>query len=259
MRLDVYLTDKGICESRAKAQDAIQEGRVKVNGKIAKKSSMTVNENMQVEIEDAEIAFASRAGFKLYDVLDSFHIDLKDRVCLDIGASTGGFTDVCLQKGASYVYAVDVGKDQLIKRLREDKRVANMEGVNCRYIKADMFPLKPSFLCMDVSFISIKQILPVIAKEFEQIEMVVLVKPQFEAGKENVGKHGIVKSEKVHIEVLKSICEFVSQLGFYVHDLCASSVLGRDGNKEFVMHIKRQECHKVFPFKEIVKNYQVKR
>lgn len=259
MRLDVYLTNNGFCESRAKAQDAINEGRVKVNGKTAKKSSMPISEDMHIEIEDAEIAFASRAGFKLYDVLERFNIDLKNRVCLDIGASTGGFTDVCLQNGASFVYAVDVGRDQLIKRLREDSRVANMEGINCRYISADMFPLKPTFLCMDVSFISIKQILPVIAKEFEDIEMVVLVKPQFEAGKENIGKHGIVKNEKVHIEVLKSMCEFVTSLGFYVHDLCASSVLGRDGNKEFVMHIKCQECHKVFPIKEIVKNYQVKR
>lgn len=259
MRLDVYLSKCGLCESRAKAQDAIQEGRVSVDGVIVKKSSMPVEEAMEIHVEAPETAFASRAGFKLYDVLEPFRIDLHNRICLDVGASTGGFSDVCLQAGARLVYAVDVGRDQLLKRLKEDPRVVNMEGVNCRYLQREMFDLQPDFACMDVSFISIRQILPALASQFDNLEIVVLVKPQFEAGKANVGKHGIVKNEKVHIEVLQSMCTFVNTLGLYVHHLCASSVLGRDGNKEFVMHLKHEECRRVFPIKEIVKNYQVKR
>lgn len=259
MRLDVYLYNSGLCESRAKAQDAIAQGRVKVNGITAKKSSIPVEENMDIQVEAAALAFASRAGFKLYDVLEPFGIQLQDRICLDVGASTGGFTDVCLAQGAKLVYAVDVGKDQLIERLRNDARVVNMEGVNCRYLTRDLFACTPDFACMDVSFISIRQILPVLVSAFEDLEIVALVKPQFEAGKANVGKHGIVKKEKVHIEVLQSMCDYVRSLGLYVHHLCASSVLGRDGNKEFVMHIKREECHTVFAIRSIVKDYQVKR
>ena len=259
MRLDVYLSTQGLCDSRARAQDAIQEGRVTVNGRIAKKSSMPVDDSMDIKLEEAETAFASRAGYKLYDVLKPFEIDLEGRVVLDVGASTGGFSDVCLQNKARLVYAVDVGKDQLLERLKNDPRIINMEGVNCRYLSGDMFDPSPDFACMDVSFISIRQILPVLAEQFADMEIVALVKPQFEAGRAKVGKHGIVKNEKVHIEVLQSMCDYVKTLGLYVHHLCASSVLGRDGNKEFVMHLKHTQTHKVFPIRDIVKNYTVKR
>lgn len=259
MRLDVYLSTQGLCGSRARAQDAIQEGRVYVNGTAAKKSSMPVDETMDIQLIAAETAFASRAGFKLYDVLEPFAIDLKGRIVLDVGASTGGFSDVCLQNGARLVYAVDVGRDQLLERLKNDERIVNMEGTNCRYLHRDMFDPHPDFACMDVSFISIRQILPVLAEQFDDLEIVALVKPQFEAGRTKVGKHGIVKDEKVHVEVLQSMCDYVETLGLYVHHLCASSVLGRDGNKEFVMHLKHTENHTVFPIRDIVKNYTVKR
>ena len=155
MRLDVYLSTQGLCDSRARAQDAIQEGRVTVNGRIAKKSSMPVDDSMDIKLEEAETAFASRAGYKLYDVLKPFEIDLEGRVVLDVGASTGGFSDVCLQNKARLVYAVDVGKDQLLERLKNDPRIINMEGVNCRYLSGDMFDPRPDFACMDVSLISI--------------------------------------------------------------------------------------------------------
>lgn len=259
MRLDVALVTRGLCDSRMKAQDAILEQRVSINGQTAKKSSQSVADSDVLEVIDPAIAFASRAGFKLYDVLAPFAISLKERICMDVGASTGGFTDVCLQQGAKKVYAVDVGRDQLLPRLQQDVRVVNMEQTNCRYLKQEMFDPQPDFACMDVSFISIKQILPVLIKEFGGIEIVALVKPQFEAGKQAVGKHGIVRQEKVHIQVLSDMQAFVESLGVYVHHVAASSILGRDGNKEFIMHIKPEEKHILFPYRQIVKDYTVKR
>lgn len=259
MRIDVYLVERGLCASRMKAQDAIKEGRVRVNGKEIKKSSFAVDGAMQVEIQDEQLAFASRAGYKLFDVINDFRLDLQNRICIDVGASTGGFSDVCLKSGAKRVYAVDVGKDQLMPYLKEDDRVVNMESCNCRYLTKTMFHPLPDFACMDVSFISIKLILPVLIQEFDGIEIVVLVKPQFEAGKANIGKHGIVKNEKVHIQVLQDMIIFIESLGYFVHHLKASSILGRDGNKEFVMHVKKTPIQRVFPIRQIVKEYNVKR
>lgn len=259
MRLDQYLVSKQMFATRTRAQDGIQEGLVFVNEVPITKNSYDIGEEDVVRVEQAQLVLASRAGYKLYDVLEPFAISLQNRICIDVGASTGGFSDVCLQAGASMVYAVDVGKDQLLQRLKEDERIVNLEGVNCRYITSDMFHPQPDFACMDVSFISIKNILPALCDIVRTKEMVILIKPQFEAGSANVGKHGIVKNEKVHIQVLHDIVEFVSSLGLFVHHLCASSLLGRDGNKEFVMHIKEEPCHKVFPIKQIVKEYSKKR
>lgn len=259
MRLDQYLTVTNQFTTRARAQDAIKEGRVFVNDACISKNSFIVSKEDNIRVETSDHAFASRAGFKLFDVLEPFQIDLKDRVCIDVGASTGGFTDVALQAGAQFVYAVDVGKDQLLQRLKEDKRVVNMESTNCRYLEKKMFDKPITFACMDVSFISIKLILPSLFAIMDVKELVVLVKPQFEAGVSNIGKKGIVKNEKVHIQVLQDMVSFVEQEGYYVKHLCASSLLGRDGNKEFVMHIVETPCQSVFPYKEIVKNYQIKR
>lgn len=259
MRLDIYMVTEGLCSTRMKAQDAIQEGRVCVNGNIIKKNSFLIDESMEVKLQDAQFAFASRGGHKLYNALEAFQVDLTNRICIDVGASTGGFSDVCLKKGAQLVYAVDVGKDQLMPYLKEDARVVNMEGCNCRYITSSMFELYPDFGCIDVSFISVKLLLPVLISVFHKLELVVLIKPQFEAGKDKVGKHGIVKSEKIHIQVLQDMITFVESLGYYVHHLKASSILGRDGNKEFVMHIKHTPIQRVFPLREIVKEYNGKR
>lgn len=259
MRLDQYLVQHEYCTTRARAQDAIQQQRVYVNNKVMQKNSYHVEEEDCVRMIEEELSLASRAGFKLFDVLEDFGIDLNDRICIDVGASTGGFSDVCLKQGANLVYAVDVGKDQLLETLKENPRVINMEGVNCRYLTKEMFSPLPDFACMDVSFISIKCILPALLSVLSKKELVVLVKPQFEAGREYIGKHGVIKNEKVHLQVLNDIISYIETLGVYVHHVKASSLLGRDGNKEFVVHIKEEESHKVFPLKQIIKEYHTKR
>lgn len=259
MRLDQYLVKKGYMSTRSRAQDAIKEGCVSVNDKTVTKNSFDVVDTDTISVISNDIAFASRAGYKLYDVLEPFQIQLKDRICIDVGASTGGFSDVCLQQDAAYVYAVDVGKDQLLQRLKDDPRIVNMESTNCRYLQRSMFSKPIDFACMDVSFISIKLILPALFKIMEHVEIVALIKPQFEAGKQFIGKNGIVKDEKVHIQVLKDMVDFVHEQGYYVKNLCASSILGRDGNKEFVMHIVSEPCQHVFSYRDIVKHYEVKR
>lgn len=255
-RLDQYLVEKGFAETRSRAQDAIKDGRVHINDKVITKNAFSVDENDIVNYLDQEHAFASRAGKKLDAALTSFQIDLQKRIVIDVGASTGGFSDVCLQRDAAFVYAVDVGKDQLLERLRLHPKLKNMEGVNCRYLTDDMFPLLPSFACIDVSFISLKLILPALFRVLEKpFDIVALIKPQFEAGSKDVGKHGIVKDWKVHVRVLQEIHTFVEDAGYHVAHLEASSILGRDGNKEFVMHITDTAKPVVFSYKDIVKNY----
>ncbi len=259
MRLDQYLVETKAVSSRTKAQEAIKEGRVFIDGVRIRKCSFPVKEDACITVKKAELAFVSRAGFKLYDALMDFHIDMKDRIVIDVGASTGGFTDVCLKLGASMVYAVDVGHDQLAEELTHDPRVKEMSGCNCRYLKRDMFDPLPDFACMDVSFISIKQILPALLNVMDETEIVALIKPQFEAGRAYIGKNGIVRNEKIHVHVIDDMIKFVQSLGYFVHHLQASSILGKDGNKEFVMHIKKEPCHKVFPTLQIVRNYKAKR
>lgn len=258
-RLDQYLLKQGYVSSRSKAQDAIHEGRVFVEGKCIRKNAFLVNDEMHIELKDSELSFVSRAGFKLYDALQDFEIDLQDKIVIDVGASTGGFSDVCLKEGAKLVYAVDVGRDQLVQELREHPQVIEMSECNCRYLKRDMFEIAPNFACMDVSFISITYILPALIGIMDDIEMVVLIKPQFEAGKDAIGKHGIIKHDKIHIQVLRDMMAYVQSLGLSIHHLQASSILGRDGNKEFIMHLKKDTCHRVFDIMKIVKEDLIKR
>lgn len=259
-RLDQYLVEQLHVSSRSKAQDAIKEGRVTINGKVIYKNAYLVKSDDHVELKEEDLAFASRAGFKLYHALINFHIQLQDRIVLDIGASTGGFTDVCLHHGASYVYAVDVGHDQLIERLKQDIRVCNMEGINCRFLKPDMFDKKPNFACIDVSFISLKLIIPSLLSVLDDtFDIVALIKPQFEAGYQEVGKKGIVKDYKVHIRILQEMVDYITSLGLYVHHLEVSSILGRDGNKEFIMHIKKEPIQRVFLYKQIAQEDVKKR
>lgn len=259
MRIDQYLVEQQYFPTRSKAQDAIAQERVKINGTIVKKNSMAIKEADSIEVETAAIEFVSRAGFKLYDVVEDFQIQLQDRICMDIGASTGGFSDVCLQQGAKLVYALDVGKDQLDPSLRDHPRIDCREQLNCRYLERDLFQILPDFACMDVSFISIKLILPAIQRVMQDVELVALIKPQFEAGKEWIGKNGIIKDKKVHLQVLSDMISYVESLNLFVHHLQASSILGRDGNKEFVMHIKSTPCAKKFDLKKIVEESRVKR
>ncbi len=252
MRLDKALVQRGLVSTRAKAQDAINAGRVTVNGTVIDKNSYTVTDDAKIELAQETLSFASRAGFKLYDVLAPFQISLKDRIVMDVGASTGGFSDVCLQEGAAYVYALDVGSDQMASHLLNNPRLENREHVNCRYLTADMFDKAIDFACMDVSFISCKLILPAVIKCMEKPELVVLVKPQFEAGKAFINKHGVVKDLKVHERILKDMHEFICSLGIYVHHIQKSSVIGRDGNQEYVFHLKADVCHKLFDYKKII-------
>lgn len=259
MRLDQYLVEKGYFPTRTRAQDAIGKGCISVDGKTITKNSYAIEEGKQVTVLQEELVLASRAGFKLYDVVEDFQLCLQDRICIDVGASTGGFSDVCLRQGAKRVYAVDVGHDQLLEHLKNDPRIVNMEGVNCRYLTKDMFSPQPDFACMDVSFISVKLILPALISCMAHKELVILIKPQFEAGNAYVNKHGIVREERVHVQVLKDMLEYVSSLQLYVHHLQASSIFGRGGNKEFVMHIKEEPCRRSFDLVKIVREYHVKR
>lgn len=254
MRIDQLLVAQKLCASRAQAQDAIKASRVKVNGKTVTKCSQDFDETVAIEVEVAELAFASRAGLKLYHALVDFELSVKDRIVLDVGASTGGFTDVCLSQGASHVYACDVGSDQLIEKLRNDPRVSNMENVNCRYLEPAMFNPLPDFVCMDVSFISILSILPAVKACLKpEYEMVLLIKPQFEAGKKDIGKNGIVKDLKVHQRVLMKVINGLIALEIYPQKLVKSKVCGRDGNQEYVVYCSSKATQKVFDYQKIVK------
>lgn len=252
MRLDKELVERDIVSTRAKAQDAIAAGRVRVNDVVVSKKNFIVNDDDIITLQMEALSFVSRAGFKLYDVLEPFDIILTDRVVMDVGASTGGFSDVCLRGGAAYVYALDVGSDQMDPKLLNNPRLENREHINCRYLTSDMFERDIDFACMDVSFISCKLILPSVIACMKKIELVVLVKPQFEAGKAFVNKHGIVKDLKVHERVLKDMHDFISSLNLYVHHIKKSSVVGRDGNQEYVFHIKDTACEASFDYAAII-------
>jgi len=238
LRADVALNKRGLVASREKAQALIAAGLVTLNGKALSKPSVKVDESDVLTVCGSEHPYVSRGGLKLEKALQSFEVDPTGLVCMDIGASTGGFTDVLLQNGARHVYAIDVGADQLDAKLLADARVTNMEHINARALKMDMFPNRPALAVMDVSFISIKLILP---SAFEVLggngQMVSLIKPQFEAGREHIGKHGVVSKPAVHARVLEDILAFVPTLGWRVQALDFSPISGGDGNIEFLAHL----------------------
>ena len=206
VRLDQLVFDLGFTESRERAKTTIMAGHVFVNGQRADKPGMSVPEDASVEVRGDALPFVSRGGYKLDKALKVFLIDPKDKICIDCGASTGGFTDVLLQHGASKVYSVDVGYGQLAWKLRTDERVVNLERTNLRYITAEQIPEKLDMAVMDVSFISIKLVLPAVKELLKQdADYVCLIKPQFEAGREEVGKKGVVRDSAVHIEVIKNM------------------------------------------------------
>lgn len=252
MRLDKALVARSLCLTRAKAQDAIDAKRVSVNGVIITKNSYAVEEDMKIDILSPTQTFVSRAAFKLYDVIQPFELSIKDRIVIDVGASTGGFSEVCLKEGANHVYAVDVGSDQLDPSLYVYKNLTNMEHVNCRYLEPSMFDKEIDFCVCDVSFISLTLILPAVLNCMTKKECVLLIKPQFEAGKANIGKHGIVKDRKVHIRVLQAMEAFFQSQQMYIHHILASRVIGRDGNQEYVVHIKEDFCNQRFDYQQIV-------
>lgn len=235
LRLDRLLVDRGLTESREKAQALIMAGEVRVNGQRASKPGQPVEDTASVELL-AKIPYVSRGGFKLAGALSHFGIDPAGKVCLDIGSSTGGFTDALLQAGAARVHCVDVGAGQLAWKLRTDSRVALHEGINARELNAAEIGEPVDLITCDVSFISVTLILPAAAPILRPDgQMVILIKPQFEVGRGQVGKGGIVRDPALHEAACRRVVQAVSELGFET-GIMESPILGAEGNKEFLLH-----------------------
>lgn len=238
-RLDNAMVELGLCESREKAKSLIMAGIVYVNNQKADKAGTFIADSSKIEMRGNTLKYVSRGGLKLEKAVESFKLKIAGLVCMDVGASTGGFTDCMLQNGAKKVYSVDVGYGQLAWKLRTDERVINMERTNFRYVTQKDINDKIAFASVDVSFISLSKILPVLKTLLtEQGEAVCLIKPQFEAGREKVGKKGVVRDISVHKEVIRTVCEFAKDTGFKIGGLDFSPVKGPEGNIEYLMYLK---------------------
>lgn len=238
-RLDVILVSRGYAGSREKAKAIIMAGDVFVDGQREDKAGSTFDtDKIKLEIRGPALKYVSRGGLKLEKAMEQFGINLSESVCMDIGASTGGFTDCMLQNGAKKVYAIDVGHGQLAWKLREDERVVCMERTNFRYMQKEDIEEEPDFASVDVSFISLTKILlPARALLKDGGEMVCLIKPQFEAGREKVGKKGVVREPSVHKEVIEKVLDYADSLGFSVLHLDYSPIRGPEGNIEYLTHL----------------------
>lgn len=236
-RLDVLLVERALAETRQRAQALILAGEVTVNGQVVAQAGKTVPNDAAIVVR-APLQYVSRGGLKLAGALEAFHIEPREKICADIGASTGGFTDCLLQRGAVRVYAVDVGYGQLAWKLRTDARVVVMDRVNARYLEALPEPI--DLVTMDASFISLALLLPAIKRFLTaQGEIVALVKPQFEAGRDQVGRGGIVRDNRVHRAVLAKIVQRARDEGLCVRGICASPIQGADGNHEFFIRLSQ--------------------
>lgn len=241
-RLDILLTERGLAPSREKARGLIMAGQVRVDGQRVEKAGTEVAEDAELTIAKDALPFVSRGGLKLDKALKVFPLSLAGRVCADVGASTGGFTDCMLKNGAKHVYALDVGYGQLDWSLRNDERVAVMERRNARFMEPSWFDEAPSFASIDVSFISLRLILPPLVNCLtEQAEVVALIKPQFEAGRAEVGKNGVVRDEAVHARVCTELLRFAAQVGFTPLGLSFSPITGPKGNIEFLLYLGKGE------------------
>ena len=241
-RLDVLLLDRGFSDSRQRAKAIIKAGEVYVNNQRADKPGELFLEDAQVELRGTGQKYVSRGGLKLERAIAAFSLELGERVCMDVGASTGGFTDCMLQNGAKQVYAIDVGYDQLAQKLRCDPRVVNLERTNARGLTRQQVPAVIDFFSMDVSFISMTLILPAVRELLsERGSGVCLIKPQFEAGREKVGKNGVVRDPRVHIEVIEKIIDFSLTHGFSVLGLDYSPVKGPQGNIEYLIYLGKAD------------------
>lgn len=241
-RLDVLVCERGLADSRQRAQAVIMAGQVYVAGQKATKAGMTVEEDAQIEFRGQSLRYVSRGGLKLEKAMETWPITLDGAVCGDIGASTGGFTDCMLQNGAVKVYAVDVGYGQLAWSLRSDGRVVCLERTNARYLTHEQVPDELDFASVDVSFISLKLILPALRGLLKPTGHVVcLVKPQFEAGREKVGKKGVVRDPAVHQEVLEHFLDHAKEAGFAVKDITFSPIRGPEGNIEYLGYLSAEE------------------
>ena len=240
VRLDQLVFDLGLTESRERAKTTVMSGLVFVDGKRIDKPGTQVSPDSKIEVKGSAIPYLSRGGLKLEKALKVFHIDPTGMHCIDCGASTGGFTDVLLKNGAEKVFAVDVGYGQLAWSLRQDERVVNMERTNIRHISPEQIPEALDLAVADLSFISLKLVLPAISSVLkDKAELVCLIKPQFEAGKDEVGKKGVVRDESVHLAVIESILDFVPTIGLTVLGLDYSPIKGPEGNIEYLCYMKK--------------------
>lgn len=243
-RLDVFMSEIGLCKSRETAKKLITQGFVTVDGAVCKKPSESVSEHSEILCTGDE-KYVGRGGFKLEKLLSEAKVDLSNKVCADIGASTGGFTDCMLQSGALRVYSIDVGHNQLAAKLREDTRVISIEGMNVRDMNEGSIPEKVDFISVDISFISLKlAVLPLLSIMKDDGYLALLIKPQFEVGRENVGKGGIVKSQKSHIRMLYDITDFFHENGLFYKWFSFSQIRGGDGNIEYLALLSKEsvEC-----------------
>ncbi len=240
VRLDQLVFDLGLTESRERAKTTIMSGLVFVDGQRADKPGMQVSPDVSIEVKGAALPYVSRGGFKLEKALKAFPVDPTGKVCIDCGASTGGFTDVLLKNGAGKVYSVDVGYGQLAWSLRQNERVINMERTNIRYISSAQIPEPIDIAVMDLSFISVKLVLPAVCPLLRDGgELICLIKPQFEAGREEVGKKGVVRDKNVHLAVIDGILDFAPSVGMTVMGLDYSPIKGPEGNREYLCFMKK--------------------
>ena len=257
-RLDVLLTERGFFDSREKAKAVIMAGEVFVNGQREDKAGSKFDREAEIEVKGKVLKYVSRGGLKLEKAVEVYGLDLMDKTCIDIGSSTGGFTDCMLQNGAVKVYAIDVGTNQLAWKLREDKRVVSMEKTNIRYVTEEDIPEKADFASVDVSFISLTKVLPAAVNLLkDEAHMVCLIKPQFEAGREKVGKKGVVRDFSVHKEVIELVINFAIGLNFFIKGLTFSPVKGPEGNIEYLLYMqKRNEKMSVAETDKIIKDIE---
>jgi 23S rRNA (cytidine1920-2'-O)/16S rRNA (cytidine1409-2'-O)-methyltransferase len=250
-RLDVLLVKRGLAESREKAKAVIMAGEVFVENQREDKAGQTFPTHVQIEIKGKKMKYVSRGGYKLERALEQFPIQLHERVCMDVGASTGGFTDCMLQNGAETVYAIDVGTNQLAWKLRQDERVHCMEKTNIRYVVPENIGQPVEFVSIDVAFISLTKVLaPVKALMTEQGQIVCLIKPQFEAGREKVGKKGVVREPETHEEVIVKVMDYARSLGFHILGLDHSPIRGPEGNIEYLLYMENDHREPSFVSEE---------
>lgn len=240
-RLDILLTEKNLVDSRARAKAIIMAGKVLVNGQRVDKAGTLIADDAQIRLLGEDMPFVSRGGLKLRKALDVFGINLVGRMAADIGASTGGFTDCMIQRGAKMVYAIDVGYGQLAWKLRINLQVVNMERTNIRNVTRKKFYYGlPSFASIDVAFISLEKVLPVVFDVLtDSGEVVALIKPQFEAGREHVGKRGVVRDKRIHAAVIERVLTFAAEVGFKICGLDFSPIKGPEGNIEYLAHLAK--------------------
>lgn len=238
VRLDQLLVDRGLFESRERAKSAIMSGIIFIEDRRYDKPGTRVDDDVTLDIRGNTLKYVSRGGLKLEKAIEVFKLNLDGALCADIGASTGGFTDCMLQNGAASVYAIDVGYGQLAWKLRTDDRVVVMERTNIRYVTPDDITAPLDFISIDVSFISLNLVLPVVRRLLKNSgEVVALVKPQFEAGREQVGKKGVVRDPEIHLQVLDRFCKFSEKHGFSLKSLSYSPIKGPEGNIEYLAHL----------------------